>query len=409
MAHSNHRAAKRQPVFSPSRPFAFCLAPSGRSYRIAPVETHPFDITVIGAGVVGLAVAEELSRRYRNILLLEKNESHGRETSSRNSEVIHAGIYYPEGTLKASLCVEGRRLLYEACEKRGIPCRRTGKLIVAADAAEEEALHALLGKAHANGVDDVLLLSGRVVRSLEPEVVAAAGLLSPSTGIVDSHALMRALLVGATGNGVTAVFRSCVTAAHYDGVRHELEINGGESRVASRVVVNSAGLQSDHVAALPGVDVDLEGYRLKLCKGSYFSASPPPRIRHLVYPVPTPKHEGLGVHATIDLGGRVRFGPDVEYVEAVDYRVDEGKCDAFHASIVTYLPLLPKESLQPDMCGIRPKLQGPGEDVRDFVISEESRLGLPGWVNLIGIESPGLTACLAIAKRVANLIEPLMG
>ncbi len=373
------------------------------------METHPFDITVIGAGVVGLAVAEELSRRCRNILLLEKNDSHGQETSSRNSEVIHAGIYYPEGSLKARLCIEGRKLLYEACEKRGIPHRRTGKLIVATNAGEEEALHGLLGKAHANGVDDMLMLSGRVVNSLEPEVFASAGLLSPSTGIIDSHSLMRALLIGAMGNGVTAVFRSCVTAAHYDGVRHDLEINGGESRVASRIVINSAGLQSDRVAALPGIDVDIEGYRLKLCKGSYFTASPPPRIRHLVYPVPTPKHEGLGVHATIDLGGRVRFGPDVEYVDAPDYRVDETKRDAFFESIATYLPMLPRESLHPDMCGIRPKLQGPGEEIRDFVISEESRLGLPGWVNLVGIESPGLTACMAIAKRVSELIRQIMG
>jgi L-2-hydroxyglutarate oxidase LhgO len=373
------------------------------------VDKHHFDITIIGAGVVGLAVAEELSGRFKNVLLLEKNESHGQETSSRNSEVIHAGIYYPTGSLKASLCVEGRKLLYETCEKRDIPFRRTGKLIVATRPEEEEALAVLMGKAHLNGVDDLLLLSGRVVHSLEPEVSAAAGLLSPSTGIIDSHRLMRALLAGATENEATAVFRSCVTAARFDGVRHDLEVNGGEYRVSSRVVVNSSGLHSDRVAALAGIDVDREGYRLKLCKGNYFSASPPPRLRHLVYPVPTPKHEGLGVHATIDLGGRVRFGPDVEYVDGIDYRVDEGKRDIFHESILTYLPLLAKESLSPDMCGIRPKLQGPGEDVRDFVISEESRLGLRGWINLVGIESPGLTACMAIAKQVSNLVRQVMG
>jgi len=376
---------------------------------MASVDKHHFDITIIGAGVIGLAVAEELSRRFKNVLLLEKNETPGQETSSRSSEVIHAGIYYPEGSLKAALCVEGRKLLYETCEKRDIPFRRTGKLIVATKTEEEEALEALLGKAQLNGVDDLLLLSGRVVHSLEPEVFASAGLLSPSTGIIDSHRLMRALLIGASDSGVSAVFRSCVTAAHYDGNHHELEINDGESRIASRVVINSAGLQSDRVAAMPGIDVDLEGYRLKLCKGSYFSASPPPRIRHLVYPVPMPKHEGLGVHATLDLGGRVRFGPDVEYVDRIDYRVDEGKRDAFHESILTYLPLLAKESLSPDMCGIRPKLQGPGEDIRDFVISEERRLGLPGWVNLVGIESPGLTACMAIAKHVSNLVQQVMG
>ena len=369
------------------------------------MENHPFNITIIGAGVVGLAIAEELSRHFDSILLLEKNESQGQETSSRNSEVIHAGIYYPEGSLKASLCVEGRKLLYEACEKRGIPHKRIGKLIVATSPAEEQALLELQAKAQNNGVDDLLFLSGRVVHSLEPDVIASAGLLSPSTGIIDSHSLMRALLVGSTGNGVTAVFRSAVTGARFDGSRYDLEVNNGEYLVSSRVVVNSAGLQSDRMAGLPGIDIDRAGYRLKLCKGSYFSASPPPRLRHLVYPVPTPKHEGLGVHATIDLGGRVRFGPDVEYVDVIDYRVDEGKCDAFHASILTYLPLLAKESLSPDMSGIRPKLQGPGEDIRDFVIQEESRLGLPGWVNLIGIESPGLTACLAIAGHVADDIR----
>ncbi len=376
---------------------------------MAPVDKQHFDITIIGAGVIGLAVAEELSRRFKDVLLLEKNDSHGQETSSRNSEVIHAGIYYPEGSLKALLCVEGRKLLYEACEKRNIPFRRTGKLIVATKPEEEGALEALLGKAQLNGVDDLLLLSGRVVHSLEQEVIASAGLLSPSTGIIDSHRLMRSLLVGAAQQGVTTALRSCVTAARFDGVLYDLEVNGGDYRVSTRVVVNSAGLQSDRVAALAGIDVDREGYRLKHYKGSYFSASPPPRIRHLVYPVPTPKHEGLGVHATIDLGGRVRFGPDVEYVDGIDYRVDEGKRDAFHESILTYLPFLAKESLSPDMCGIRPKLQGPGEDVRDFVISEESRLGLPGWVNLVGIESPGLTACLAIAKHVSNLVQQVMG
>jgi L-2-hydroxyglutarate oxidase LhgO len=369
------------------------------------MERHPFDITIIGAGVVGLAVAEELSRHFRKILLLERNESHGQETSSRNSEVIHAGIYYPEGSLKASLCVEGRKLLYEACEKRDIPHRRIGKLIVATHSDEEESLQVLQGQAERNGVDDLLALSGKVIRSLEPAVFAVSGLLSPSTGIIDSHSLMRSLLVGATENGVTAAFRSCITAAQFDGDRYDLEINNGEYRIGSRIVVNSAGLQSDRVAAMAGVDLDRERYRLKPCKGSYFSVSPSPGLRHLVYPVPAPRHEGLGVHATLDLGGRVRFGPDVEYVDSIDYRVDEGKRDAFFESILKYLPGIRRESLNPDMCGIRPKLQGPGEDIRDFVIREESRLGLPRWVNLVGIESPGLTACLAIAKHVAAIVQ----
>ena len=211
---------------------AFCLYPSFPfCFLIASMERHQFNITIIGAGVVGLAIAEELSRHFESILLLEKNESQGQETSSRNSEVIHAGIYYPEGSLKASLCVEGRKLLYEACEKRGIPHKRIGKLIVATNPAEEEALQALRAKAQNNGVDDLLFLSGRVVHSLEPDVMASAGLLSPSTGIIDSHSLMRALLAGSTGNRVTAVFRSAVTGARFDGSRYDMEVNNGEYRV----------------------------------------------------------------------------------------------------------------------------------------------------------------------------------
>ena len=366
------------------------------------MEKHHFNITIIGAGVVGLAIAEELSRHYKEILLLEKNESQGQETSSRNSEVIHAGIYYPEGSLKASLCVEGRKLLYEACEKRGIPYKRIGKLIVATNPDEEESLQGLQAKAQNNGVDDLLFLSGRVVHSLEPDVMASAGLLSPSTGIIDSHSLMRALLAGATDNGVTAVFRSC---RHGRALRRQSATNWRSTTanilVASRVVVNCAGLQSDCVAALPGIDVDLEGYRLKLCKGSYFAASPAPRIRHLVYPVPTPKHEGLGVHATLDLGGRVRFGPDVEYVDVVDYRVDEGKRDAFHASIITYLPG-PREGVSPPRHVRHPaQAPGPGRGHPGFRhLARRAAWGFPAGSTSSGSNRRGLRPALPLRSRL---------
>lgn len=363
-----------------------------------------FEITIIGAGVIGLAIAEALSARYKNILVVEKNTGYGQETSSRNSEVIHAGIYYPTGSLKAELCVAGNRLLYELCRERGIPHRRIGKLIVATDAEEAEMLRERKECAEANGVVDLSFISGKASARLEPEVHAVAALFSPSTGIVDSHSLMRSFYINAKENGAVIAFRSEVTAVHFNGTRYEIEINRGEFRFAARILVNCAGLHADRVAALAGIDVARAGYHLRYCKGSYFAASPSPRLNHLVYPLPTKNHEGLGVHATLDLGGRVRFGPDVEYVDALDYTVDAANLDAFHESIRRYLPRIRREDLHPDMAGIRPKLQEPGEPVRDFVIREESASGLPGLINLIGIESPGLTSSPAVARRVAAMI-----
>ncbi len=364
-----------------------------------------FDITIIGAGVVGLAVAESLSSRYRHVLVLEKNTGYGQETSSRNSEVIHAGIYYPAGSLKASLCLKGNRLLYEACAKREIPHRRIGKMIVATNGEEAETLRENKARAEANGVNDLVFLSRKEIASLEPEVRAIEALLSPSTGIIDSHGLMRSFYVNAVASGATVAFRTEVTRIEPFGGGFEIESNGGEFRFSSRLLVNSAGLSSDRIAAMAGIDPDSAGYRLKYCKGSYFAASPSPKLNRLVYPVPTKNHEGLGVHATLDLGGRVRFGPDVEYVAAPDYAVDDRKRETFHSSIRNYLPDLRLEQLQPDMCGVRPKLQGEGEAVRDFLITGESGRGLPGLINLIGIESPGLTSCLAIAERVAEIVR----
>ncbi|MBN2515857.1 MAG: NAD(P)/FAD-dependent oxidoreductase [Deltaproteobacteria bacterium] len=362
-----------------------------------------FNVTIIGAGVIGLAVAEELSSHVSNILVVEKNHTIGQETSSRHSGVIHAGIYYPVGFSKARLCREGNRLLYEFCRKRNIPHRRLGKLIVATDDDEADELWKISNQAAENGVTDLSFLSQRQIRSCEPEVRATAALFSPSTGIIDSHSLMRSFYINAESNGAIVVFNSEVTQVRLESGHYEVEINNGEHRCQTRLVVNYAGLHSDKIAALVGINIDEVPYRLKYCKGTYFSVSPSPRLNHLVYPVAHAEKEGLGIHVTVDLGDRIRFGPDTEYVRRLEYTVDERKREQFYQSVGTYLPGIQRESLHPEMSGIRPKLQGPGEQYRDFVIKEERHLGYPGFINLIGIESPGLTASIAIARHVKSL------
>lgn len=363
-----------------------------------------FDITIIGAGVVGLAVAEEFAGKYGDVLLLEKNAGYGMETSSRNSEVIHAGIYYPAGFLKADFCREGNRLLYGICGERGVPHRRTGKLIVATNDKEIEELSKIREKAEMNGVDDLSFVSQKELRAMEPEVNAREALFSPSTGIIDTHALMTSFYLKAQSEGAVIVFRSEVTGIEPSKGMYDVQVNGGEYSFKTRVLVNCAGLHADRVAALAGIDIDKKDYRLKYCKGDYFAASPSPRLSHLVYPVPQEEQVGLGVHATLDLTGRVRFGPDTEYVTGLDYAVDEKKGDAFWESVRKYLPGVRREHIQPDTSGIRPKLQGPGDPYRDFVITEESAPGFPGLINLIGIESPGLTSCVPIARYVSRLV-----
>jgi len=382
-----------------------------------------FDIIIIGAGVVGLAVARQLARRNRKLAILEKHDSFGQETSSRNSEVIHAGIYYPRDFLKSLLCVEGNRLLYAWCRERNVPHAGIGKLIVATTAEEESSLEAIRSAAAQNGVPGLELLGKKQLLSLEPEVSALAALLSPTTGIIDSHRLMQSLLLAAEDKGAMMSYRAKVTAIAFDGAGYDLEINNGEYRIRAKTVINSAGLHADQIAALAGIDIDARGYRLKPCKGNYFSASPAPRLRRLVYPVPMKNNIGLGIHATLDLTGRVRFGPDSRYLDREEilsltgsqngpdrprqaaihlYQVDEDRKDAFADAIRKYLPGFDAAALHPDMSGIRPKLQGPGDPVTDFIIREESSCGYPGFINLIGIESPGLTACLAIAGHIEN-------
>jgi len=364
------------------------------------------NITVIGAGVVGLAIAEELSANYEHVLLIEKNDGFGKETSSRNSEVIHAGIYYPHGFLKSSLCTGGNRLLYDLCRDRNIPHKRLGKLIVAVSDEECERLENIKKHAEGNGVSDLTLLGKKQVLPLEPEVSARAAIYSPSTGIIDSHSLMRSFYINAESSGAVIAFRSKVTAIHAENGIYEVETNGGEYRFRTSVIINSAGLYSDSIAAMAGINIDRLGYRLKYCKGNYFSASPSPKLNHLIYPVPPENTESLGIHATLDLSSRVKFGPDSQYIDEIEYSIDKGRRESFYQSIKKYLPGIKPEYLHPDMCGIRPKLQGPGEDYRDFIIKDESDIGYPGLINLIGIESPGLTSCVAIARYVKSLLTP---
>lgn len=368
--------------------------------------------TIIGAGVVGLAVAAELSASRKGVVILERNPAFGQETSSRNSEVIHAGIYYAADSLKARLCVEGRRRLYDLCAQRRIPHRRCGKLIVATQADEEAALAAIEAQAQINGVDDLEMIGTRRLKAMEPNVKASAALHSPSTGIISAHRLMRRYFAQARQNGAQFVPHATVAGvAPQDDGRYHIEVtypDGQCDGFSTRWVINCAGLESDRIAQSMGVDIDRHGYRLHYWKGDYFSLDVPPGFIHrLVYPVPHANHVGLGVHATIDLTDRVKLGPNATYLpdRILDYAVDASARQSFFEAARRYLPSITIDQLNPEMTGIRPKLQKPGDPARDFIIAEESSKGLPGVVNLIGIESPGLTASPAIARYVAQLID----
>jgi L-2-hydroxyglutarate oxidase LhgO len=364
-------------------------------------------MVIVGAGVVGLAVAARLAPRFPDLVVIERRGRHGTETSSRNSEVIHGGMYYPTGSLKARLCLRGNKMLYELCQRLDVPHRRVTKLIVATapgEVAEIERIHAL---GRANGVE-LSLVTAEECRRMEPAVPAVAGLFSPTTGIVSAHELMDALLHEARRCGAILSPRAELVAVERRDRDYRLDIrtpDGVESLTCERVV-NAAGLDADTVAALAGVDVAAAGYRLHWWKGSYFAvAGARARITsRLVYPVPT--HVSLGVHAVLGLEGRLRFGPDAEYLphRVADYRVDETKLATFGAAVRRLFPQIEDTDLTPDIAGIRPKLQAPGDGFRDFVIAEESARGLPGLVNLVGIESPGLTAAQAIAEEVDRLL-----
>jgi L-2-hydroxyglutarate oxidase LhgO len=377
------------------------------------------EVVIIGAGVVGLAVAAELSGRRPggSIVLFEKNETFGRETSSRNSEVIHAGIYYPANSLKARLCVEGRALLYDFCNRWGIKYNRCGKLIVANNAQESASLDELLARAALNGVSDLQDLSTAQIKHLEPNIRAERALLSPSTGVIDSHGLMVRLEQIALQNAVMPAYRHTLTAIEplSAGYRLYLKTPDGDTEVIdTEVLINSAGLHADHIAALSGIDTAAAGYRIYPCKGEYFSLPPSKAalVKHLIYPPPLHELTGLGFHATKSIDGRLRLGPNTIYLEregkregaAEDYSVDPSHAADFFRAVEPFMPFIEQADLEPEMAGIRPKLSAPGEPFRDFIIKEEKDRGLPGLINLIGIESPGLTAALSIARLTASLL-----
>ena len=361
------------------------------------------ECVVIGAGVVGLAVARAMALRGRDTLILEAATAIGTETSSRNSEVIHAGIYYPARSAKARFCVQGKRLLYEFCEAHGIEHRRCGKLIVAADEGQVPALQSIERMAVANGVTDLTWLTADEVHALEPELKAVTALSSPSTGILDSHGFMLALQGDFERAGGVIAFRSPVQRGRSDGNVIHLEAGIEEPiELTASIVINCAGLNAQAVAhrfqGLPASSIPGAYF----AKGNYYVLQGRAPFGRLIYPVP--EAGGLGVHLTLDLAGQARFGPDVEWVSELDYTVDPGRADRFYAAIRRYWPGLSDGSLQPGYAGIRPKLHGPHEPAADFLIQGPEMHGIQGLVNLYGIESPGLTAALAIADYAADLV-----
>ncbi len=360
------------------------------------------ECVVIGAGVVGLAVARALAEAGREVLVLEAAEGIGTETSSRNSEVIHAGIYYPRGSLMARLCVRGKQMLYAFCAAHGVAHRNCGKLIVATDAAEMEKLAGIRAAAAANGVDDLRLLSRAEAAALEPALSCTAALLSPSTGILDSHAYMLALQGAAEAAGALFAFHAPVLGGEAGEHGVVLEVGGAETlRLAARLVVNAAGLRAPEVArglrGMPRQLIPTPYY----AKGSYFVLAGRNPFGRLIYPVPVPG--GLGVHLTIDLAGQARFGPDVEWVPAPDYTVDPDRAESFYDAIRRYWPALPDGGLQPGYAGVRPKIVPPSVARQDFMVQGPAVHGLAGLVNLFGIESPGLTAAIALGELVRDL------
>ncbi len=365
--------------------------------------TADFDAIVIGAGVIGLAIARNLAMSGQQVLVVETASRAGTETSARNSEVIHAGLYYPTNSLKAHFCVEGRHLLYAFCEEHGVATRRLGKLIVATNELEELKLQSIQAQATANGVHDLEWLTASQASSLEAEISCTAALLSPSTGVLDVQGYILALLASAEDYGTTlALQTSFVSAQIRDGLFDvSMQGAGGEaSRLICRTLINSSGHGAHAVAAaIAGFSVDLLPKRF-LAKGSYCSLSGKAPFKHLVYPVPVAG--ALGIHATLDMSGAVRFGPDIQWVDRLDYSLPEGLPEKFAGAIQSYWPAVGARSLSPSYCGIRPKIHAPNESIADFSIQFENHHGMAGLVNLFGIESPGITASLAIARHVVE-------
>ena len=368
------------------------------------------EITIIGAGVIGLAIAEKITAERRNVFVIEKHPTFGQETSSRNSEVIHAGIYYTKDSLKARLCVEGKKLLYDYCKKNDVPFNNCGKLIVATSDDEISIIEGIRQTAVKNGVDDLVVLDRHPIAAMEPNIFALKALFSPSTGIVDTHSLMKRYETNAVNNGCQIVYGSEVKGIDRieNGYRiFLLDADQKDYSFTTNIVINSAGLSADKISEMVGIND--EKLKILFCKGEYFRVNPPKNrlVSRLIYPVPHQNMEGIGIHVTIDMGGGVKLGPDVKYLDSnvYDYKVTASKQEEFYRSVKKFLPFLKFDDIAPEMAGIRPKIQRPGEPQRDFYIMEERRRGFPGFINLIGMESPGLTSSISIAKYVNGLIN----
>lgn len=364
------------------------------------------EAVVVGAGVIGLAVGRALAMRGIETLVLEAAQAIGTGISSRNSEVIHAGLYYPAGSLKARLCVQGRQQLYAFCESHAVEHRRCGKLLVATDDGQLADLDGLKAKAIANGVHDLVRLDAAAARAMEPQLVCVGALWSPSTGIVDSHGLMLALQGDLERHGGTVALASPVRAIRCGAPGHEIEVGGAEPMtVAARIVVNAAGLWAPALAQRTEALPDTARPQAHFCKGNYFSLVGKAPFSRLVYPLP--QRAGLGVHLTLDLGGQARFGPDVQWLpddtrEPIDYTVDPARAEAFYAEVRRYWPGLQDGALQAAYSGVRPKVAAASSPAADFIVEGPAQHGVPGLVNLFGIESPGLTASLALADEVLD-------
>lgn len=380
-----------------------------KSFNNTIISSLDTNILIIGAGVVGLSIARELSSISNEVYVVEKHRTFGQETSSRNSEVIHSGIYYPTGSLKAKLCVEGKRLLYEYCNKKDIPHKKIGKLVVATNKYEEEILQKILLQSKINGVEDGKWLSKSEILHIEPNIKATSALFFPTTGIIDSFNLMKQLETDSINNGVKFVYNTEVVAINKKQSYYEITVkdNTGEYSFTSNIVINSAGLFADNIAKMVGIN-DLS-YNIHFWKGEYFSVinGKNKLLNHLIYPVPNSNLTGAGIHATLDITGRLKLGPNAIYKpeKQIDYKVEPLHKENFYNSVKTFLPFIELDDLQPDQAGIRPKLQKPNDPISDFIIKNETEKGYHNFINLIGIESPGLTSCLAIARKVKEMID----
>lgn len=371
------------------------------------------DVIIVGAGVIGLAVAEAVSRTYpdKDIVLLEKHEKFGQETSSRNSEVIHAGMYYPTGSQKAELCVKGNKMLYDFCDTNKVPYQRIGKIIITRNEAEEEAVKGIYEQGQKNNVPGLRYLSQAEVNEMEPNIFATGALYSETTGIIDTHILMARLERLATANGAMLAYKHEVKKVEITPGGYAVYFTNSEGRddaLETGYIFNCAGLYSDFIPEQLGIDVDKEGYRIYPVKGEYFSvcASKSKLTSHLVYPPPLKNLKGLGTHITKSLDGMAKLGPSAFYVDRKDdYDVDPNNLEEFYQAAHSFLPFIEREDLQPDMAGIRAKNQAPNAPWADFIIRNEAGKGLPGLIDLIGIESPGVTSCLSIAEYAVSLMK----